>query len=268
MRGILIYAFDNATIDYVKQALWCADRIEHYLGLPVTIVTDREKNINTRHNVVRTAPRSGGSRIYNPTQDSTMSRWYNANRYQSWDISPYEETIVLDSDYVVCSDQLNRLFESNISVAAIKNVYDVTDRGEFDSYRWISETRSLHHYWATVLFFRKDQTSRDFFSVMQMVADNYKHYADLYGFRSTPFRNDYAVSIALTTIYGHLPDLVPEIPWSMASAAGDIEISNVDGDRFDLEYTSDKSRKRLQLQGQDFHFMNKKELAKLYEHIS
>lgn len=268
MKGILIYAFNNQRIDYFAQAEWCADRVNHFLGLPVTIVTDAtsQNGRSSNHNIVYSAPETGGQRVYNPNLEHTADTWINGNRYQSWDLSPYSETVVLDSDYVVCSDQLLKLFESPISVTAIKNVYDITGRDDYAPYRWISSRRGLHHYWATVLFFRRDQISRDFFEMMAMIRQHYQHYAKLYKFSSAPFRNDFAASIALTAIYGHLPESVPEIPWPMANVFSDVEISMIDHDTFDLYYTMgpEKKHRRTRISGQDFHFMNKIALAGLY----
>ncbi len=268
MKGVLIYAFNNQRIDYFAQAEWCANRVNHFLKLPVSIVTDAssQNGRSSRHNIIYSTPESGGQRVYNPNLDHTADIWINANRYQSWDLSPYDETVVLDSDYIVCSDQLSKLFYSPISVTAIKNVYDVTGRDNYAAYQWISNRRGLHHYWATVLFFRRDQVSQDFFEMMSMTRQHYQHYAKLYKFPSTPFRNDFAASIALTAVYGHLPEAVPEIPWSMANVFSDVEISMINHNTFDLYYVTgpEKKHRRTRISGQDFHFMNKVALAALY----
>ena len=102
---------------------------------------------------------------------------------------------------------------------------------------------------------------------MSMIRENYQHYSDLYRFSPTPFRNDFAVSIALTAIYGHLPDAVPEVPWTMANVFSDVEITAINEDTFDLYYTTDQQKKhnRTRISGLDFHFMNKVGLATLYE---
>ena len=39
-KGVLIFARNNAQIDYIKQAHFLAKRIKEYLDLPTTIVTD------------------------------------------------------------------------------------------------------------------------------------------------------------------------------------------------------------------------------------
>lgn len=267
MNGILIYAFNNDRIDYWHQAQWCADRATRHLGIPVTIVTDVKSQAgrSSGHSQVICDAQSGGARRYDHRNDAQAHQWYNGNRFQSYDLSPYQRTIVLDSDYVICSDQLLRLFDSDISVTAVKHVLDATDRNQFRLYEMISPHRGLHHYWATVLYFDRSQVSRDFFYMMSMIRHNYNHYAQIYDMPSTPFRNDFAVSIALNTVYGHVPDAVPEIPWQMINVFSDVDIVQRDLDAFDLIYDKGGQARRVCLRDQDFHFMNKVALARIYE---
>ena len=51
-KGVLIFAFNNSTLNYFKQAVWVADRVERFLGLSTTIVTNKESASRTHHNVV------------------------------------------------------------------------------------------------------------------------------------------------------------------------------------------------------------------------
>jgi hypothetical protein len=265
MKGVLVYAFNNGRVDYWRQAVWCADRVSRHLALPVTIVTDQQsqQDRHCSHDIVIAQARSGGTRLYDHKNDTAGHAWYNSNRYQSYDLSPYEQTLVLDSDYVVCSDQLLTLFGSGISVTAMKHVYDVTNRDQFRLYQHISAHRGLHHYWATVLYFDRSVLSRDFFALMNMISNNYNHYAQIYDMPSRPFRNDFAVSIALNTIYGHVPEAVPEIPWAMANVFSDVDITQISDDVFDLTYAAGSQARRVRISGQDFHFMNKVALEKI-----
>ena len=50
--------------------------------------------------------------------------------------------------------------------------------------------------WATVLYFTKNDTAREFFNLVKLVQDNYQYYYNLYNFKMGPYRNDYAISIA------------------------------------------------------------------------
>ena len=42
MKGVLLFAFNNDIVDYYEMAVATAKRINHFLNLPVTIVTDEE----------------------------------------------------------------------------------------------------------------------------------------------------------------------------------------------------------------------------------
>ena len=268
MNGVLIFAFNNQEVDYYAQAQWCADRVTRHLKLPVTVVTDSRSQSDRKspHQIIEIEAEAGGNRIYDPVRHPQSSTWYNASRYRAYEISPYEKTLVLDSDYVVCSDLLLRVFESPISVTAIKHVYDATGRNGFRDYQKISRT-GLHHFWATVLYFDRSQLSQDFFSLMKMIHQNYKHYSEIYQFLSSPFRNDFAASIALNTVYGHVETAIPELPWSMANLHSDCEIQQLNNDRFSVVFKdhATEQTKRVILDGEDFHCMNKNTLAKLYE---
>jgi hypothetical protein len=269
MKGVLIYAFNNDSIDYFRQAVWCADRVNRYLDLPVTIVTDSTSvaGRTTTHSVIFSIAESGGYRVYNPSVTNQADTWYNGNRFQSFELSPYDQTIVIDSDYVVCSNQLQTLFDIDLGVTAMKNVYDITGRDGFRPYQSISNANGLHHYWATVLYFDRSQLAKDFFILMDMIKKNYVHYSNIYKFRTSPFRNDFAVSIALNTIYGHIPDAVPVIPWKMANVFSDVGIRTQDQETFELTYAvgAEKIMRKITVKDQDFHFMNKVDLAKIYE---
>lgn len=269
MKGLLIYAFNNDSIDYFQQAVWCADRANKYLGLPVTIATDKKSQDgrNCWHDIIFCIPESGGRRIYSPNTSDVSDDWINGNRYQSFFLSPYDQTIVLDSDYVINSDQLLTLFDSNLELAVMKNVYDITGRNGFHAYQDISHKKRLHHFWATVIYFTKSAIAKDFFDMLILIKNNYIHYANLYSFPSSPFRNDFASSIALNTLYGHVPKNIPTIPWAMANVFSDVDISMEGPTTFGMTYpagTTNNYYKRILVKNQDFHFMNKLSLARLY----
>ena len=41
-KGVLLFASNNKSIDYVKQAIFLAKRISKYMDLPTSIVTDTD----------------------------------------------------------------------------------------------------------------------------------------------------------------------------------------------------------------------------------
>lgn len=268
MKGVLLFAFNN-DIDYFAQAVWCANRVNQYLDIPVTIVTDPRSrdDRDCKHDIIYTDAESGGSRVYSPGQNNKKSIWYNAARYRCYELTPYTETIVIDTDYIVSSNQLNLLFESASPVSVCRNVFDPTGRNGYSPYQFISRN-TLHHWWATIMYFRRDPETETFFDYYRMIRENYQHYANLYNFRTQPYRNDYAVSIALETMWGHVLGQAPAIPWSMCNVSSDVDIEQLDHNSFNLIYEvkdPKPRRQKVELTGIDFHFMNKLALGKLYE---
>lgn len=263
MKGVLLFAFSNDQIDYFQQAIWCADRVVRHLSLPVTIVTNEDRDCD--HDTVVVEAESGGTRVFNPSIDQAPAHWYNAVRYRSFELSPYDQTLVIDTDYVVASDRLKILFNSDRDLYVCRDVFDPTGRDNFRHYQDIAKN-AIHHWWATVMYFEKNNSTRLFFDYYKMIRNNYSHYSDIYQFRRSPFRNDYAASIAINTMYGHVDHQLPALPWKMFNVNNDVDIRQLSDDSFELTYQNQNQKpSRIVLSDTDFHFMNKRALAKLYE---
>lgn len=265
-RGVLIFAFNNDKLDYFKQANWVADRVEKFLGLPTTIVTDLASASETPHHTVIKEAIQATRRNFDINEKDMVGEWYNANRFQSFDVTPYDETIVIDSDYIVNSDKLNLLFDQPYDFLCHRNVYDVANKNSLAPYQTFGQTK-MPHYWATVLFFRKTDFAANMFNLIQMIKENYAFYAKLYKFSANPFRNDYAVSIAMSIAYGHRIDAIPSIPWNLPTAVTDIRISEKGEDEFELIYDKHYRNKvrpmRTVIKGEDIHCLNKISMEKM-----
>ena len=90
--GALIFARNNEQIDYEAMARWSARNIKRHLGIDTHIVTDDTRT-------------DSGFRHFS---DAGMVTWHNTNRMDAYRLSPWDQTLVLDADYVVASDQLRR----------------------------------------------------------------------------------------------------------------------------------------------------------------
>jgi len=246
-RGILFYAFNNESTDYEKIAQWNAERVEKYLGLPSTIITDK------------TLAESGGRRIMHPGVDLETVTWLNAGRHSAYEHSPYDETIVLDVDYIVSSAQLLKLFGTEKYFQIQQQVHDVTARNDFYAQTTFGQL-NFPQSWATVIYFKKDPRAKEIFDFVKMIKENYSHYAKLYKFPQQPFRNDYAFSIALTALCGHVLTDEYRIPWPLTTSTHNVDIK-VDGNRIDLEYKKNNKPMRLTIQDQDLHVLNKHTLG-------
>ena len=266
-RGAVLFAFNNDRVDYVSQAQWSAPRISRHLDIPVTLVTDQEPdNTSMFDQVIIRASRSGGTRKFDHMNADSSATWFNRGRCRAFDVSPYDETLVLDTDYIVASDRLKVLFDSAQDLLCHREVLDVTDRKNFARDTRFGETE-FPMWWATVLYFRRTRLSESVFDMMSMIEDNWYHYSRLYKFNQEPYRNDYAISIALNTVYGHLPAAVPSIPWPLFTSFYDVYLNQLEDDVFQLNYVrmvENQARHfRMILRECDLHVMNKPDLGKI-----
>lgn len=243
-RGVVIFATNNGGYDYESLARWSESRIQRHLGLPVTIISQ---------------PSDAMSQRWFDDLGTTVP-WYNRNRSDAYDLSPYDETLVLDADYVVCSDQLKMLFDGNQDFLAMGTAYDVTGLNDFSSLNYFGRQR-MPVSWATVMFFRRSELAQGIFSAMKMVRENWNHYRSLYQFERTLYRNDYALSIAQNIIYGHSATW-PTVPWSLATVEPRHRLLKMDEDKFSVGFVNAQSKsQRVFLQGTDFHAMCKQDLG-------
>ena len=245
-RGVLIYAFNNGEIDYLAMAKWSQKRIKRLLGLDTTIISNAEQQAS-----------SGGTRTFN---DKT-SPWLNASRCNAWEDSPYDETIVLDADYIVNSDTLLKLFDTKQDFLIHQTVSDVTAQNQFVGQESFGE---LHfpQSWATVFYFNRAKDNQLIFETVRMIKENYSHYANLYKFPRMPFRNDFAFSIALGMLNGHTITDNNLIKWPLTTASTNVVVS-VEDDTIKLEYEKNNKHMRLELRELDLHVMNKKAMEEI-----
>lgn len=256
-RGALIFAFNNDTINYLKLAAWTAGNIKRHLDIPVAVVTDIEVKDTVFDHVVFARKQDGNGRFFSDFNGAVP--WHNQNRSDAYDLSPWDETLVLDADYIVASDQLKCIFNTQQTFLAHRWAYDITGLNDFSNLNYFGRN-DMHMWWATVMFFRRNQSVKMIFDSMRMVRDNWRHYRELYGNRQPTFRNDHALSIAINLVNGHVQ---PQgIPWSMASLVPDHRLTQISQDVYRIDFVNGENKNRyVTISNQDFHAMGKRDLG-------
>lgn len=241
--GAVIFAYNNEQIDYVAMAQWNARNIERHLGIPTTIITETVlSGTNTRY----------FSDVGNVT-------WHNLNRMDAYTLSPYDQTLLLDADYVVASSQLKVLLDSHEDFMCHRYAYDITGLQTFEDLN-VFGRHKFPMWWATVIMFRRSTCAELIFNSMQMIRDNWTHYRHLYGNTRKTYRNDHALSIALNIENGHTLSTT-DIPWGLASLTPEHQLTQIDQDRYRVDFvTSDKKPRWIEVT-QDFHAMGKQQLG-------
>lgn len=243
--GALIFARNNEHTDYVAMARWSAKNIQRHLGIETHIVTD-----NTRTD--------SGSRHF--AEVGTVS-WHNTNRMDAYRLTPWDRTLVLDADYVVASDQLRSVLESDEDFLAHRWAYDVTGCNNFQGLNWFGDVR-MPMWWATVMIFNKCKTTELIFDTMAMIRDNWTHYRQIYKNNSHTYRNDHALSIALLIVNGHTLDH-NSIPWQLATLTPEHRLTYLDQDRYRVDFANSEGKRQWIELRQDFHAMGKQQLGEI-----
>lgn len=136
------------------------------------------------------------------------TQWFNGDRYRAYELSPYDETLLLDSDYLVLDDSLLKILDSTMDYTVM------TDNQNFvQTMTGNMGEMSLNYVWATAVAFKKTTKSKLLFDLVGRVQNNYQYYSKLYNLRRSNFRNDYAFAIADNILNGYAPS--QGIPWTM-----------------------------------------------------
>jgi len=256
--GVLIFAYNNEQIDYLAMANWSAKNICRHLNLPVCVVTDQKIPKEYAFEQVVFAKNAGqNSRWFADINDTVT--WYNGNRSNAYELSPWDKTLVLDADYVVASDQLLKLLTTDQDFLCHRWAHDVTGLHTFDDNNFFGQHK-MPMSWATVMIFGRNKTSQLIFEAMQMIRDNWQHYRNLYGILKSTYRNDFALSIAMNIVDGHTLS-TPTIPWPLASVTPDHQLTQLTLDSYRVDFITADKKSRWMTLSQDFHAMGKQYLG-------
>jgi hypothetical protein len=223
-RGVLIFAHNSPDVDYGLMSIIAGGLAKKNLGVSVSLVTDIGtlnwmeesgtliKAKEVFENIIEVKrPYTKNTRTLHDGFESKVIPFVNSNRYSVWELSPYDQTLLIDSDYLIFSDRLNEYWEVDAPVMMAHSMTDLTgDRGGILDNR-VSET-GVHMFWATTVMFDKSPESQFFFKLVDFVKDNYIYYADLFRFNPKQFRNDIAFSVAKHIMNGFETEFAYTLP--------------------------------------------------------
>ena len=262
-RGVILFAFNSPRYNYYKMAEYTAKRVNHFLNLPVTLVTDEESKPEGDHpfdKIITVVPDKNNIREYQV--------WINKGRYQAYELSPYDETLLLDVDYMVNSDKLLKTFDTGLDFCCHDNTSFLMHPGAAQE---VLSSYSFKTLWATVVMFRKTERAKQIFECLKMIQENYSHYADIHSFVAGVYRNDYALTLALRIANGHSVAPNDIIPWDLIHVGKNTSVYRNSDDPYNTEFVvmfdnwqRGKIRKEYTIiKDCDFHVMNKDNFVEL-----
>ena len=275
-NGALIFAHNNASMDYVKLAVYAAERVKRFLDIPVSIATDSKAWLLKTYpdhlfdQIIDILPEAGSQqkKFHDGTIAFTLAEWKNLSRFRAYDITPYDRTLVLDSDYILNSSILKIAFERDTPFQIYKKSFDLAGWRDTKSFQRINQY-SIPFYWATVFVFDKNTITQAFFDLVLYIKQNWLYFRVLYAIEPTNFRNDFAFSIAIHLMNGKINgDFATELPGVMTYILDrDICLDIKDAS---LKFLVEKENHlgeylAAKIKNVDVHVMNKASLSRIID---
>ena len=232
-RGGLIFAH-NGTIDYGSQAVLSARLATKHLDIPVSLVTDSVtlENIKTKFDqlpfdqiILINLPNSNNIRFLTDhsvlAANLAMTRlglpdnlkfkqnmlkeqisFINDSRVLAYDLTPYDQTLVFDTDFLIFSNRLNKYWDSTYDFLISPGMLNLQENTIAPDQYQINDY-TIDQLWATTFIFSKTEETRIFFNLLKYIKEQYNYFAHLYNFEPRQYRNDFAFSVACHIIGGH-----------------------------------------------------------------
>jgi hypothetical protein len=226
-KGCLIYAFNNEEIDYITIAKEAARRVKLYLGVPVCLVTDSITQANAvdpdkrffdividlwQDKSLKPTAELLNTRNIRQYSDGSLTQkkanFKNSVRTKTYELTPYDETLVIDSDYFLANDLLKNCWLQEQDFLIYQQGYDLSGYRIHSEFEKVSDY-TVDFYWATAFWFRKSESTKIFFDLVDHIRDNWDYYKLVYQFASHMYRNDHAFSIAIHILNGYTG-----LPWA------------------------------------------------------
>ena len=254
-KGVLILYSNSAQLDYYKLSKLCSRLAEQYLNVPCTIQYIEPEQTNFRT-------------FRYPENTLEKTEWNNIGRFSALDLSPYDETILLDSDYIVQSNTLTNYFGCDHDFICHNKSWDVTGNDVFRHDQYMTQNK-FEMRWATVIYFKKSEQNKIFFDLTQHIQENWDHYNSIFQVNKGIFRNDHVFSIAIHIMNGYQKgDFAHKLPGIKYYTADRDILWDLEDDNFFFllekqnhlgEYTP------LRIKGSSVHVMNKFSLNRIID---
>jgi len=274
-QGVLLFALNNLEVDYIKQAVFCAKKIKEHLKLPVALVTDNSQYLETTYKfykkyidqVIDIPPaHTEQKRIFLDGVYSTKKlAWKNHSRPDCYNLTPFDETIVLDVDFIICNDKLLNCFKMKQDFLIYRQPTDIAKTlRRLQKFDRISD-RSIDMWWATGFYFKKTDFMEMYFNLIQHIKDNWSYYRLMYQIPNNNYRNDFSFSMAIHILQGfQLGPWPQKMPGNMYMASDGDMLHHLEGNKmsFICDYTSGGSFVGATVEDANVHVMNKFSLGR------
>jgi hypothetical protein len=276
-NGIIVFAHNNRQVDYGLLSLISGGLAKKNLQVPVSLISDsstiewmRESGIYKDairifdKIILSDRPVNDNFRTLHDGNISETIPFINSNRSSVWDLTPYDTTLLIDSDYLIFSNTLSNFWNLEYDILISPSMNDIQGNRAGYLDKWISET-GISMYWATTVMFKKNNRSKIFFDLVQYIKQNYNYYSDLFRFDSRQYRNDISFSIAKHILDGYEYVNTGSLPSVLTVIDKDILYQVKDSGKLIFllgDLLNSEKFTATSIEGVDVHVMNKQSIVR------
>jgi len=274
--GAIIFAQNNEVIDYTKLAVFSAKRVRQFLNIPVSLVTDNANYLKTKYPdhpfdqiiEIEFTDNNQTKNFYDGSFSSRKLSWKNQSRSNIYDLTPYDRTLVIDSDYILNSNILQSALTNDYDFQIYKDSFDLAVDREHAEFLRINQY-SVPFYWATVFVFQKNSITKAFFDLVSYIKENWSYFRLLYNISNPLYRNDFAFSIAIHIMNGKTnSNFAVDLPGKMTYITDEDILVSADGTK--MKFLTQKKNYlgeyiAVKTHSMDVHVINKMSLSRFID---
>lgn len=273
--GIIIFAHNSKDLDYALMSIIAGGLAKKHLQVPVSLVTDLptitwlkqsgkyQTALSVFDKIIEIAPpvTSNHRRLHDGVE-SKIVPFVNSSRSDAWAVTPYDRTLLIDSDYLIFTDVLSNYWNCSSNIMISPGMISIAgDRGGILD-QWVVD-EGVPMYWATTVMFTKNKESKLFFDLVSFIKQNYHTYSEIFKFNPTIFRNDIAFGIAKHILNGYEIDKFNNLPLVLTSSDKDnIYSVSESGVKLLINDNARATTVLANIYDRDIHIMNKQSIIR------
>jgi hypothetical protein len=199
-RGYIVIAQNNDTVDYLEQAYALALNLKltqtTVCNLTVCVDPKTKSSITQKHKKVF------DHIVDIPwTDEAQDSQWKINNKWKYYYMTPYDETVILDTDMLFPTD-VSHWWDtlSSKDIWACTNVHTYRNELVYDTYhRKDLKANKMANVYTAFFYFKKSNLSTEFFKMVQIIFENWERFYFKYMPKGKPDKlsGDVAFSLAM-----------------------------------------------------------------------
>ena len=286
-QGICMFAYNNQELDYIKFASLASRYAKHYMnGIKVALITDEgtENWLNETKSqqeiqslfdyiIINNVPNEMNMRKHMDSPWTEFNAQFtNTNKHKVFELTPFEKTLLVDTDFLIMNDFYEYLFKTDIPVGMHRTAEYIGGERPYINEITLNEG-GIGHWWSTIVYFDQSEQSKLFFDMWAHVKDHWEYYSLLYQFPRLLFRTDFCVSIATHLMNGmNNDDFVHDfMGQALLNMDQKDDIAQVNGlnDVVFLKHNRTEQWKNMLCRhtDQNLHIMNKRSLDRHYDDL-